>query len=50
MPSWFWRTVASSSAAGSPGWRERLAAAVSMGADVITTETPRELSRVYSEA
>jgi glycerophosphoryl diester phosphodiesterase len=36
--------------AGAPGWRERLAAAVAMGADVITTETPRELSRVYSEA
>lgn len=35
--------------AGTPGWRERLAAAVALGADVITTETPRELARVYSD-
>ena len=35
--------------AGQPGWRERLAAAVAMGADVITTETPRELARAYSQ-
>jgi glycerophosphoryl diester phosphodiesterase len=35
--------------AGTPGWRERLAAAVAMGADVITTETARELSRVSLE-
>jgi glycerophosphoryl diester phosphodiesterase len=32
--------------AGTPGWRDRLSAALAMGADVITTETPRELSRV----
>lgn len=31
--------------AGSPGWREHLGAALEVGADVITTETPRELAR-----
>jgi glycerophosphoryl diester phosphodiesterase len=35
--------------AGSPGWRDRLFAAVAMGADVITTETARELSRAAAE-
>jgi glycerophosphoryl diester phosphodiesterase len=31
--------------AGSPDWRERLVGALAVGADVITTETPRELAR-----
>lgn len=34
--------------AGAPRWREHLAAALAMGADVITTETPRELWRAAS--
>ncbi len=31
--------------AGTPRWRERLDGALAVGADVITTETPRELAR-----
>jgi glycerophosphoryl diester phosphodiesterase len=30
--------------AGTPGWQERLTGALAAGADVITTETPRELA------
>ncbi len=36
--------------AGTPGWQERLAAALRLGADIITTETPRELVREASVA
>jgi len=31
--------------AGTPRWRERLEAALRLGADIVTTETPRELAR-----
>ena len=34
--------------AGTPRWRERLAGALAAGADVITTETPRELAQAAS--
>lgn len=35
--------------AGTPRWRERLAGALAAGADVITTETPRELAQAASQ-
>jgi glycerophosphoryl diester phosphodiesterase len=35
--------------AGTPNWRERLFGALAAGADVITTETPRELARAAME-
>jgi glycerophosphoryl diester phosphodiesterase len=34
---------------GTPAWRERLAGALAAGADVITTETPRELARAAAQ-
>jgi len=36
--------------AGTPRWRERLAGALAAGADVITTNTPRELARALVSA
>jgi glycerophosphoryl diester phosphodiesterase len=36
--------------AGQPGWREQLQAALDLGADVITTETPRALSEAALDA
>ena len=35
--------------AGAPDWQARLAAALRLGADVITSETPRELARAVSQ-
>lgn len=35
--------------AGSPNWRARLERALELGADVITTETPRELARAVGQ-
>jgi hypothetical protein len=33
--------------AGTPDWRGRLERALALGADVITSGTPRELARAY---
>jgi hypothetical protein len=35
--------------AGTSNWRERLAGALAAGADVITSETPRDLARAAVE-
>ena len=34
--------------AGTPRWRERLVRALDAGTDILTTNTPRELSRAVS--
>lgn len=36
--------------AGTPNWRQRLDNAVALGADIITSGTPRELARAYRES